>query len=151
MVSLTGFNAAEIRPLGDMEPLPNGDYSVVITSSEKKSNKAGTGHYIEIVLEVTDGEYRGRRVFDRLNLWTENQIARDIANSRLSSICRAVGVMTPRDTADLHGIPFVVRIKLEKRKDDETRMDMRIAGYMPRQTAAAAAKAKGKQSEGSPW
>jgi hypothetical protein len=41
----------------------------------------------------------------------------EIAQRTLSGICRAVGVMTPRTSQDLHDKPFMVKIKVTPPRD----------------------------------
>jgi hypothetical protein len=104
------FNAEEYEPLGTFDPLPVGEYLVVISASEMKETKTGRGKYLQLVYDVVDGEFQGRRVFDRLNLVNENETAQKIAQQALSAICRAVGVMHPKDSEELHDKPFVVKV-----------------------------------------
>ena len=109
MPDLRFFNANEV-PDQIFEPLPDGIYVARIIESEEKETKAGTGSYIQLKLEVVEGEYTGRTVFDRLNLRNPNEKAVEIARQTLASICRAVGNMAPRDTQELHDIPMAVKI-----------------------------------------
>jgi hypothetical protein len=40
-----------------------------------------------------------------------------IAKSELSAICRAVGVMTPNDSVELHNLPLIIDVRCKKRED----------------------------------
>ena len=105
------FNAEEVEPLGSFEPLPIGEYTVIISASEMKDTKNKEGKYLQLVYDVVDdSEYRGRKLFDRLNLENKNATAKEIAQRALSSICRSVGVMHPKDSEELHDKPFVVKV-----------------------------------------
>jgi hypothetical protein len=42
--------------------------SAVITDTEKKPTKAMNGSYLQLTIEVIEGQHAGRKVFDRLNL-----------------------------------------------------------------------------------
>lgn len=118
MASLSGFDANEVEPAGDFEPLPAGKYIAVITDTTLKPTKAGNGEYLEIKFQVLDeGPYKGRNLWTRLNLKNPNDQAVQIARSELSSICRAVGVMQPKDSADLHDRPLGLNVKLRARPD----------------------------------
>ena len=111
--NLSGFNAAEVEPQqGSFEPIPAGWYTAMITDSEFKSTKSGNGEYLQLRLDVIEGEYENRVLFDRLNLNNPNQTAVEIAQRQLSAICRAVGVMTPQDSHDLHDRPLRVKVKI---------------------------------------
>jgi hypothetical protein len=75
--------------------------SAVITDTEEKPTKSQTGSYLQLMIEVIEGQYAGRKVFDRLNLKNPNSVAVEIAQRSLSSICRAIGVTNPKDSSDL--------------------------------------------------
>lgn len=119
MADLTGFgfNAATEEPLGDFSPLPEGNYTAAVVESEMKENSAKTGEYLSLTFEILDGEYKGRRLWANLNLKHPNADAVRIARAELSSVCRAVNVMQPKDSSELHDIPLSIFVKLEKRKD----------------------------------
>ena len=104
------FDASTVEPLGSFEPIPLGDYMVIISATEMKPTKDGKGQYLQLTYDVVDGEYKGRKIFDRLNLINDNKTAQEIAQRALSSICRAVGVMRPQRTEELHSKSFVIKV-----------------------------------------
>ena len=67
MANLNGFDAATVDPATDFEPLPAGKYLAVITDSEMKPTKAGTGHYLQMTFQVIDGPFKNRLLWSRLN------------------------------------------------------------------------------------
>jgi hypothetical protein len=136
MADLRGFDANQVRPSSNLEPLPAGQYLAVITESEMRPNKAGTGSYLQITFEIIDGPHKGRRVWSRLNLDNPNATAVAIAQSELSAICRAVGVMRPGDSTELHDLPLVIHVVCRQRPD---RVTNEIKGYSPKAAAAAPA------------
>jgi len=81
------------------EAVPSDKYIAEITKSELKATKAGDGSYLEIEYTILEGEYRGRKVWDRLCLNHQTQRTVEIARANLSAICHAVGVMKPRDSS----------------------------------------------------
>jgi hypothetical protein len=119
MVNLAGFDASQVEPTTTFDPIPAGKYLAMITASEMKPNKAGTGSYLELVFTILEGEYKGRQLWARLNLDNPNELAVKIARAELSAICRATGVLTPRDSTELHNLPLVVRVACKKRKDTD--------------------------------
>jgi len=155
MVELN-YNAEEYEPLGSFEPLPVGEYTVVIESSEKKSASTGKGEYLQFVYNVVDGEFKGRKLFDRLNIENESEQAQTIARRALSSVCRAVGVMHPKSTEELHDKPFVVKVRIQPAKGENGATN-RISEYKAvggeplaaPPTAAPAASPAGKKPM--PW
>jgi hypothetical protein len=65
MADLRGFDANQVEPIADFEPLPADQYTAAIVESEMKPNKAGTGRYLQLVFEVLEGFYKGRRLWAR--------------------------------------------------------------------------------------
>lgn len=112
MANLGNFNAAEVEPQGSFDPIPAGWYTAMIVDSEMKPTKNGTGEYLQLRLDVIDGDHQGRVLFDRLNLNNQNQTAVEIAQRQLSAICRAVGIMQPQDSSDLHDKPLRIKVTI---------------------------------------
>jgi hypothetical protein len=97
--------------------LPDGWYVVNAIASELKPTKDGTGAYLEMTLKVLEPPHAGRQLFYRLNIKNNNPVAQEIAYKQLSAICHAVGVLQVEDSAQLHGLPFKVKVTIRK---DET-------------------------------
>lgn len=119
MADLRGFDANKVEPTTVFDPIPAGKYLAVITASEMKPNKAATGRFLELCFTIVEGEYRNRTVWTRLNLENPNELAMKIAQAELSALCRAVGVMTPGDSVELHNLPLVIRVQCKRRKDTD--------------------------------
>ena len=130
MATLSGFDASQVEPTDEFEAIPAGKYPAVITDSEFKETKAGTGTYLQFAFEIIDGDYKGRLLWSRLNLDNPNETAVKIAQQELSAICRAVGVLTPQDSAELHNLPLVVHVRCRKRPDTDD-LTNEIRGYSP--------------------
>ena len=119
MADLRGFDAQTVEPNDSFDPISNGDYLCIITTSEMKPTKAGDGAYLELELQVIEGPYQGRKLWDRLNLNNANETTVKIAKGTLSAICRAVGVLQPTDSCELHDLPLVAKVACKKRDDTE--------------------------------
>lgn len=137
MASLAGFDANKVEPKTEFKPIPAGDYKLAITASEMKPTKAGTGTFLALEFTVLDGEAKGRKLYANLNMANPNAQAVEIAKAELSAICRAVNVMTPNDSAELHNRPLIATVGLEKRKDTNE-MQNRIKNYKSLASASAA-------------
>jgi len=140
MANLNGFNASEIEPTSNFEPLPAGKYLAAITESEMQPTKNGNGSYLQLTFTVIEGQYKNRVLWARLNLNNPNATAEKIARSELSAICHAVGVMQPRDSVELHNLPLVIVVKLKKR-EDTGELTNEIKGYERKAPAAQAQQA----------
>jgi len=93
-----------------------------------KPTKKGDGSYLELEFTVIEGEYQGRKVWDRLCISHPNSQTVKIAQGNLSAICRAVGVMQPKDSVELHNLPLQITVKLKKRQDNGD-LTNEIKGY----------------------
>jgi len=111
MASLT-FNAAEHAPSQSFEVLPAGEYVAMISSSEVKATRDGSGSYISLRFDIVDGQFKGRCIFKMLNIWNQNPKAVEIANGELSSICHATNVMQLSDTSQLHNRPMLIKVAI---------------------------------------
>ena len=136
MADLRGFDAQTVEPNDSFDPIPNGDYLCIITASEEKATKSGNGSYLELEFEVIDGPFKGRKLWDRLNLANPNELAVKIARATLSAICRAVGIMEPKDSCELHDLPLSVKVRLDKRSDTDELSNV-IKGYRGRNAVRA--------------
>jgi len=117
MVDLRGFDASQVDPSTPFDPIPAGKYLAAIIDSEMKPTKSGNGEYLELTFQILEGEYKGRQLWARLNLNNPNPQTVKIARAELSAICRAVGVMAPNDSVDLHNLPLVITVRCKKRAD----------------------------------
>ena len=129
------FNANEVDPAVGFDPIPAGRYLAVITESEMKPTKSGVGQYLQFTFQVIEGEYKGRLLWARLNLDNPNALTVKIARAELSAICRAVGVMAPKDSVELHNLPLVITVGHKKRNDTGEVVNT-IRGYGKRDAAA---------------
>lgn len=148
MADLRGFDANTVEPSAPMDPIPAGKYLAMITASEMKPNKAGTGQYLELVFAIIEGEFKNRQLWARLNLVNPNDMAVKIARAELSAICRAVGVTTPNDSVELHNLPLTIRVKCKKRQDTDE-IANEIAGYEKRD--AVTGRPQQAQTNTPPW
>ena len=128
-----GFDARTVEP-STGGAIPAGEYEVIITESKWESTKKGNGKFLTLKLQVLNGEHQNRVLFDRLNLVNPSQQAVQIAKGTLSAICRAVGILTPNDSAELHNRPLRVSVKV--RTDPERGQQNDIAGYKSRHVGA---------------
>ena len=130
-MAILNFNANEVEPSKEFDPIPAGKYLAVITDSDMRDTRAGTGRYLQLEFEIIDGEYTGRKLWARLNIENQNAEAVRMARSDLSAICRSVNVLMPNDSTELHNIPLVIKVHCRKDKNSgEIVNDIR--GYEPK-------------------
>jgi hypothetical protein len=121
-----------------------------------KPTKNGKGEYLQIEFEVIDGPHKGRKVWDRLTLKHPNEQTVQIARGTLSALCRAVGVMKPKDSIELHNLPLVISVGCKNRDDNGEPTNV-IKGYAKRENngvpgvSRPPATANGSSSGVPPW
>ncbi|HQL76435.1 MAG TPA: DUF669 domain-containing protein [Phycisphaerae bacterium] len=150
MANLNGFDASQVEPSASFDPIPAGKYLAAITESEMKATKTGAGSYLQMTFTVLDGEYKNRMLWARLNLNNPNATAVKIARSELSALCRAVGVLQPRDSVELHNIPLLITVKLKKR-EDTGELTNEIKGFEPKASAAGQPQQAPASDTTPPW
>ena len=129
------FDASQVEPNAPVELLPPGDYVVQIVGSEMKSTRDETGQMLWIEMDVIDGPYSGRKMWDRLNLVNRNAQAVEIAQRTLSAICRGVGKMSVSDSEELHFKPLIATVKVRPAGPDKSGVQREaqneVRGYKP--------------------
>jgi hypothetical protein len=112
MASLGHFDASTVAPAQVLNAIPAGEYPAMVIDSQMKITKDGTGQYLELVLEIQEGLFKGRRLWDRLNLQNRSSQTVEIAQRQLSALCHAIGVMQVNDSEQLHHKPCVVKVSV---------------------------------------
>jgi hypothetical protein len=137
----TPFDANTVKPNEAFEPLPAGWYNARIIASEAKPTKDNSGGYLELQLEIIDGEHANRKVFDRLNLWNGGANAVkvcEIAQRQLSAYCHATGVLILQDSNQLHGIPLKIKLAVRTQEGFEPSNDVKAVKHIQDGGAAVA-------------
>ena len=134
------FDANSVEP-SNFDVFPAGKYLAQIVSSEMRPTKDGRGQYLFLELDILEGQFVGRKLFDRLNLVNDNPDTVDIATRTLSSICRATGQMQVKDSEQLHLIPLIADVRVRPPKGQYG--ESNSIRYLPRNAAAPATRAPG--------
>lgn len=104
------FDASRVEPSVPFEALPAGEYIVATTGAEVNPTKANDGHLLKLEHTVVEGQYKGRKIFNRLNLWNKNPQAVEIAWRDLSALCHAASVLQVATVDQLFNIPVTVKL-----------------------------------------
>ena len=108
--------------------IPEGKYLVHISETEEKISEAGN-KYLKIHLQVLEGDYKNRILWDIVNLWHPKDNVREIAEQTMKSICNAVNVLKPEHPEELHHKPLRASITLED--DSQYGEQNRVKKYLP--------------------
>lgn len=139
--SLKGFNALNVEERKEFTLIPAGIYLAMIASSEMVSNKAGNGHFLKLDFVICEGDFENRHLIVRLNLDNPNPVAVQIAQSELAEICKAVGVIEPDDSTDLHDRPLNIQVVISPAKGEFGESNA-IKKYLPLEEITPKAAAK---------
>jgi hypothetical protein len=124
------FDSFSVAPQAPMGVIPAGTYTAHITESDVVELKSGNGKGLKLTFEVIDGQFKGRKVWEHLNVIHTNEQAQGIAQSQLSTICRATGVTKLEDTASLHFKPIKITVAIKPASGDYKEGNS-IKGYEP--------------------
>ena len=105
------FDANTVQPQESFDVLPAGFYPLMITESEMKATSTG-GQMLVLTLEIIEGQFKGRKIWERLNLVNSNEQAVQIAQRSLSAICHAVKEFQVQDSSQLHHKPLIAKVKV---------------------------------------
>lgn len=104
---------------GDYQPVEAGRYTLAVVKSERKKAKSGKGEYISCEMEILDGKYKGRKVFEIFNILHTDDQTQEIGRGRLSALFRATGVMDPDVMADIYNAPFEANVGVKMQTGGE--------------------------------
>mgnify|MGYP000352456995 CR=1 FL=1 len=133
----TSFDATSVEPTTAHELLPAGKYRAQIVESEMRVTKNGMGQFLWLMLDIIEGPYQGRKLFDQLNLVNSNPQTVEIAQRTLSAICHATGKLQVNDSVDLHLVPVTIQGGVKPPKDGYSEKNT-IRYLVPERTAPAA-------------
>jgi hypothetical protein len=153
MANLGGtYDASQGEQMSERSVLPPGEYLAAIAKSDVSDTRAGTGRKLDLEFEVLDGPHKGRRFWTTLNLWNPSQQAVEIAQRELNTICHAAGKLRVTDSQELHSVPMLVKLGVDKNDPDRNVPK----GYRPATAAAprspaAAGGDAGTTARRGPW
>jgi hypothetical protein len=85
-----------------------------------------------------------------LNTDNPNQKTVEIARGNLSAICRAVNVMQPQDSVDLHNLPLEIAVKCKRNKETGN-ITNEVKGYAAKGASANPAAPAPQKNDAAPW
>ena len=112
MADLTdlNFNADEHDEVS-FGVIPKGWCAAIISGITKVESKNKPGnHYLNVEYSVQTEGFKGRKIWQIVNLWNKNSTAVEIAQRDFAGICRAVGIMCPKETSELLNIPLGIKV-----------------------------------------
>ena len=108
------FDASQVAPQQSSGPLPAGVYLAHIVESDVRPLNSGNGEGLKLTFEIIDGQFKGRKVWENLNIRHTSEDTQRIAQSQLSALCHAVNVIKLMDTAALHFKPVRINVTVRE-------------------------------------
>jgi len=107
------FDSTSVPPADDFPVLPPDNYPVLVESATVKATKANDGAYVKVVMSVIDGQFKGRKLFDNINIHNPNQQCVEIGLRSLAALGQAIGLRHVGDTEQLVNQVCVAHTKVK--------------------------------------
>lgn len=118
---------------GPMEPVPPGKYELQVIESSVSQTKSGTGIMLNLTHEIVSGAYANRKIWTRHNYQNQNAEAQRIGQREIADLCLAIGHTDAlNDSNDLHGIPYMANVGIERDKTGQYPDKNKISRFLPR-------------------
>ena len=144
------FDASTVAPQAALEVIPAGWYRCEFTDGGIEPTKDGKGKRLALVATVLDGDYKGRQVFDGLNIENPNAQATEIAQQQLSAICHAINQIKLTDVKQLFKKPLQIKVSV-KAADGEYDAANRFKGFKAVEDGDGGASAAGASADVPAW
>lgn len=121
-------NAAFEAPTNSFDPLPPGEYEAMVINAEERETRAGNGTFIALTMEILEGKFSGRKIWENLNVVNPNKTTVEMAHRNLKQLSIACGYpaeLTEIDWENCVNIPFTMTLDIDRK--DSTRN--RVMGY----------------------
>lgn len=116
------YDATTVDTSQQFDVLPEGRYILSVESSTRKPTKdaeadgAEMPAYENVVLQILEGEHANKKLFKKLNLYRDQDKAKEIAHKDLACLCKACGVTRPKSMEDLYGKTFMADVIVKAAK-----------------------------------
>ena len=107
--------------MGGGAVIPAGTYRCVFSEGNQKNTKSGTGQYLELKLDIQQGEFAGAKLTHRLNLWNPNTTAMRIAKQEYKYILDNLGLRVEQvqDASQMCNIPIDIKVVVRPYKKND--------------------------------
>jgi hypothetical protein len=123
------WDQSQDKASAGFEVLPKGRYPCRIVNSTKKDTSRNTGYFLEFEFEVVKGDYSNRKLWARLNVKNDSEVAQRIGREQFKALCEAAGKPTVKDTSELHGKFVVCIVDIERGREGQNDQN-RVNGFL---------------------
>lgn len=134
---------ANVDEADPYKPFPAGPQNLIVVGADVRPNKANTGTLVAAEFAVTDGDQKGRRVFENFNVQNQNPDAVEIGLRMIKQLIIACGGsgsenLTAELIAGLAGREFTGDVYVEKGNNGYNDAN-KIKAFSPKSGAIAPA------------
>ena len=101
-------------PPPNREPIPAGEYQLIVTDAKEVRNRADTGSLVKVTNQVRGGDWDGRKIFDNFNVENPSQKAVEIGVGQLKQLCLACGIKRLSRPEELMGCAYLGDVQIEE-------------------------------------
>jgi hypothetical protein len=123
---------------GALQAFPAGEYTGKFIDQKQKTYDDPAKGRLELVFEVTQGEYKGRRAFVGLNYRHPNNLTQEIAWKHLDQIRNALG-LGKCDSKELLGKELLAAFKVKPDQNGQHRNEFSYAKPLVKEEKAPVA------------
>lgn len=138
----------------EFTPIPAGMYKVVCEAAEETTTKSTGTEAMSFEWRVDNGEHKGRKLWDQLNVDHPNTSYSGREANRFRDICKSTGTVKPNSLGDFPGSECVAEVIVEPASECGTyKAKNKIKAYLPPvpQDSEAAPQAAPKRAGNSEW
>lgn len=152
LCGIFGGNGADLASIPDsLGPIPAGDYTACVESSELKATRDGKGQRVVLKIKILDGQHKGRTIYEGLNIVNASETAERIGRAELKRIAAACGVTgTLQQTEQLHGVPFLIRLGVKRGGEGSTQEFVNVIKKCASRAAGLGDQTEAAQAGGDP-
>lgn len=119
MASIGGSYNPDAVSSSGYTPLPAREYALEIVESSYDANQDGDGMSLSLKAQVMGGDYDQRTYYIWMDLEHDDDKRQERGQRDFAALRRAIGVLNPQDTEELHFKPFRVRVGLKTNRRGE--------------------------------
>lgn len=100
------------------KPIPENLYKVKITKCKEIENFAHTAKGIGVTYSVTDGQYKGRIIFDNFYIEHENKVFENRGKNKFNGLLQAIEMENIDYLFQLNSRDLIIKVKIQKASAD---------------------------------
>jgi len=117
MASLSFAASVEASKSTSRGPIPAGVYTAIVSAEQEKPVKSGAYNYIEVEFTVVDGEFDGRRAWQRFLVGHPDKAVSGRHQSDMKALMIGCGLPDAQESSELRDIPFSLKLGVKKNKE----------------------------------